>query len=167
MRCPTSTARASSTASAIRESEPTSSIARIGEARGVVVLPEEGEDHDISVTRTVLALNAELGGLRELPVVVEVADPITAQRLVHACGPTMYPIVTAEAITRTGAMALRQRGLSKVINELTDFHGCDLHVTDRPELLGVRVRPDRRSVRQCSTTRHRSTRRPFRSEPAC
>ncbi|HUS43107.1 MAG TPA: hypothetical protein VMY16_10600 [Ilumatobacteraceae bacterium] len=113
-------------------------IARVGEARGVVVLPEDGDDHDISVTRTVLALNAELGGLRQLPVVVEVADPITAQRLVHACGPTMYPIVTAEAVTRTGAMALRQRGLSKVINELTDFHGCDLHVTDRPELLGVR-----------------------------
>ena len=112
-------------------------IARVGEARGIVVLPEDGEDHDISVTRTVLALNAELGGLRELPVVVEVANPITAQRLVHACGPTMYPIVTAEAVTRTGAMALRQRGLSKVINELTDFHGCDLHVTDRPELLGV------------------------------
>ena len=113
------------------------SITRVGEARGVIVLPEDGGD-DTSVTRVVLALNAELGGLCELPVVVEVADPITAQRLVHACGPTMYPIVTAEAITRTGAMALRQRGLSKVINELTDFHGCDLHVTDRPELLGVR-----------------------------
>jgi hypothetical protein len=25
-----------------------------------------------------------------------------------------------------------------VVNELTDFHGCDLHVTDRPDLRGVR-----------------------------
>ena len=112
-------------------------ITRIGEARGVIVLPEDDGD-DVSVTRTVLALNAELGGLHDLPVVVEVADPITAQRLVHAFGPTMHPIVTDEAVAKTAAFALRQRGLSKVVNELTDFNGCDLHITDRPELLGVR-----------------------------
>jgi hypothetical protein len=112
-------------------------LARVSEARGVVVLPEH-EGDDVAVTQTVLALVAELGDLDELPVVVEVADPITARRLVHACGPTMHPIVTAGAIAKTGAFALRQRGLSKVINELTDFRGCDLHVADRPELLGAR-----------------------------
>ena len=112
-------------------------LARISEARGVVVLPE-AEGDDVSVTQTVLALVAELGSLDELPVVVEVADPTTAQRLVEACGPTMHPIVTAGAIARTGAFALRHRGLSKVVNELTDFHGCDLHVADRSELRGAR-----------------------------
>ncbi len=112
-------------------------LARVSEARGVVVLPER-EGDDVSVTQTVLAVTAELGTLHELPVVVEVADPTTAQRLVQACGPTMHPIVTAGAIARTGAFALRQRGLSKVINELTDFHGCDLHLANRPELRGVR-----------------------------
>jgi len=112
-------------------------LARVSEARGVVVLPETDGD-DTSVTQTVLALVAELGSLQELPVVVEVAESITARRLVEACGPTMHPIVTAEAVARTGAVALRHRGLSKVVNELTDFHGCDLHVTDRPDLRGVR-----------------------------
>lgn len=112
-------------------------LARISEARGVVVLPEE-EGDDVSVIQTVLALAAELGSLHELPVVAEVTDPTTAQRLVQACGPTMHPIVTAGAIARTGAFALRHRGLSKVVNELTDFHGCDLHVASRPELRGVR-----------------------------
>ena len=112
-------------------------LTRIGEARGVIVLPESGGD-DVSVTQTVLALEAELGGLHELPVVVEVADSITAQRLVHACGPTMHPIVTAEAVARTAAFALRQRGLSMVATEILDFRGSDLHVTDRPELIGVR-----------------------------
>ncbi len=107
-------------------------LARISEARGVIVLPEEDGD-DVSVSQTVLALAAELGNLDELPVVVEVADPVTAQRLVHACGPTIHPIVTAEAVARTGAFALRHRGLSKVSNELTDFHG-----TDRQQLRGVR-----------------------------
>jgi hypothetical protein len=111
-------------------------LARVSEARGVVVLPEDDGD-DTSVTQTVLALVGELGDLEGLPVVVEVADPITAQRLVHACGPSMHPVVTSQAIARTGAFALRQRGLSKVVSELTDFRGCDLHVTDRPELIGV------------------------------
>lgn len=113
------------------------SLARIGEARGVIVLSESDGD-DVSVTQTVLALHAELGGLGELPVVARVADPTTAQRLVHACGPTMHPIVTTEAVARTGAFALRQRGLSNVVSELTDFSGCDLHVTSRPELIGAR-----------------------------
>ena len=112
-------------------------ITRIGEARGVIVLPESDGD-DVSVTQTVLALEAELGGHHELPVVVEVADSITAQRLVHACGPTMHPIVTSEAVARTAAFALRQRGLSMVANEILDFRGSDLHITDRPELIGVR-----------------------------
>ena len=112
-------------------------IARTSEARGVVVLPASDGD-DVSVTRTVLALAAELGGLHELPVVVEVADPTTAHRLVQAGGPTMHPIATAEALARTGAFALRQRGLGKVTNELTDFRGCDLHIAARPELIGMR-----------------------------
>lgn len=112
-------------------------LARIGEARGIVVLPERDGD-DVRVIQTILALSAELGGLPDVPIVVEVADSITAQRLAHACGPMMHPIVTAEAVVRTGAFALRQRGLSKVVTELTDFHGCDLHVADRPELIGVR-----------------------------
>ncbi len=112
-------------------------LARVGDARGVVVLPES-EGDDVSVIQTVLAVTGELGSTPEVPVVVEVADPVTAERLVNACGPMMHPIVTAQAVARTGAFALRQRGLSKVVTELTDFRGCDLHVTGWPELLGVR-----------------------------
>ncbi len=112
-------------------------LARVGEARGVIVLPHE-EGGDVSVVHTVLTLNAELGGLHSIPVVAEVADATTAERLVHACGPTMHPIATAQAIARVSAFALRQHGLSRVVGELTDFRGCDLHITNRPELLGVR-----------------------------
>ncbi len=112
------------------------SIARVGEARGAIVLCEG--DSDLAATQTVLALHAELGGLHDLPVVAEVTDPITAERLVLACGPTMHPVVTAQAIAKTAAFALRQRGLSRVVSELTDFQGSDLHVTARPELVGLR-----------------------------
>ena len=111
-------------------------LARLSEARGVVVLNDD--EGDVSVAQTVVALAAELGDLQGLPVVVEVDDPMTAQRLVQACGTTMHPVVTSQAIARAGAFALRQRGLSKVVNELTDFSGCDLHVTDRPEAVGLR-----------------------------
>lgn len=123
-----------------RYGDPTTStdlaIARLGEARGVIVLPARDGD-DVSVTRTVLAIAAELDGLDDLPVVAEVADPTTGHRLVQACGPTMHPIATADALARTGAFALRQRGLGKVTNELTDFRGCDIHITARPELIGL------------------------------
>ena len=112
-------------------------LARVGAARGVIVLPEEDGD-DVSVTQTVLALNAELGGVLDLPIVVEVDETVTAQRLVGACGAHVHPIVTAQAVARTAAFALRQRGLSKVVNELTDFRGCDIHVAPRPELVGIR-----------------------------
>lgn len=112
-------------------------LARVGDARGVIVLPD-GDGGDVSVVQTVLALNAELGGLDGLRVVVEVKDPTTAERLVQAFGPDMHPIATAQAIARTAAFALRQRGLSQVVDELTDFSGCDLHIVHRPELLGVR-----------------------------
>ncbi len=112
-------------------------LARVGEARGVIVLPD-GDEGDVSVALTVLALNAELGGLDSIRLVAEVSDPETAERLVQACGPTMHPIATAQAIARTAAFALRQRGLSQVVTELTDFRGCDLHVSVLPELVGVR-----------------------------
>ncbi len=112
-------------------------LARVGEARGVVVLPD-GDGGDVSVVHTMLALNAELGGLHSIPVVAEVADPTTAERLVQAFGPTMHPIATTQAIARTSAFALPPAGLSRVVNEVTDFSGCDLHLIERPELLGVR-----------------------------
>ncbi len=112
-------------------------LARVGEARGAIVLPTD-DDGDVSVVQTVLALNAELGGLHDLPVVVEVAESATAERLVEACGPTMHPVITTQAVARISAFALRQRGLGKVVNEFLDFQGCDIHITDRPELVGRR-----------------------------
>jgi len=111
-------------------------LARVGESRGVIVLPQE-DGGDVSVVHTVLALNAELGGLDSVRVVAEVADTTTADRLVQACGPTMHPLHTALAIARVSAFALRQRGLSRVVNELADFGGGDLHLTERAELVGV------------------------------
>jgi voltage-gated potassium channel Kch/K+/H+ antiporter YhaU regulatory subunit KhtT len=112
-------------------------LARISEARGVIVLPTSDDD-DFSVTQTVLAVDAEFGGAITIPVVVEVHDPTTALRLVHACGPTVHPIVTRQAIARIGAFALRQRGLGKVVNELIDFRGSDLHIARWPEFVGMR-----------------------------
>ena len=112
-------------------------LARVSEARGVIVLPHD-DGGDVSVVHTVLSLNAELGGLDSMCVVAEVADTTTAERLTQACGPTVHALPTAQAIARVSAFALRQRGLSRVVNELTDFRGCDLHLTGRPELGGVR-----------------------------
>ena len=80
-----------------RSGDPTKrsdlSLVRLDEARGAIVLSDD-ERPDVAVVQTVLAICAELGDLHSLPVVVEVAEPTTAERLVRACGPTVHPIVT-------------------------------------------------------------------------
>jgi len=113
-------------------------LARVGDARGAIVLSDDDDRSDVAVVQTVLAINAELGDLGDLTVVAEVNDPATAARLVDACGPTVHPIVTAQAIARTAAFALRQRGLGEVVAELADFRGCDLHIAEQPALTGLR-----------------------------
>ena len=126
-----------------RSGDPTNradlGLVRLGNARGVVVLSGEGSDAgDVTAAQVVLAVCAELGDLDGLPVVVEVAEPAMAQRLVRAVGPDLHPIIPTEAVGRIAAFALRQRGLSQVVTELTDYRGCDLHVVERPELVGLR-----------------------------
>ena len=102
------------------------------------MLPDDDQS-DVSVVQTVLALNAELGDLSGLPVVAEVNDAATAERLVQACGPTDAP-----DRHRPGDRHERRRSpfgnaaSARVVAELLDFRGCDLHVADRPELIGLR-----------------------------
>lgn len=112
-------------------------IVRIDQARGAIVLSDR-DDHDGAVAQTVIAIRAELGEHGHLPIVVEAAERETVERLQRACGADVHGIVTAEAVARTAAFALRRRGLIQVVEELTDFRGCDLHVVDQPDARGLR-----------------------------
>lgn len=121
-----------------RSGDPTNpgdlALVRLPTARSVVVLSDGRSD--MTAVTTVLAIAAELGGLDDTTVVVELLDDDSARRLRRAFGRSIHPLVMANAIARTTAFALRQRGLNQVLDELTDFRGDDLHVVERPDLVG-------------------------------
>jgi len=104
-------------------------------ARAVIVVSDR--QSDVAAVETVLAVGALRGGLDDLTVVVELLQHDTADRLRRAFGSSIRPIVTSEAVARTMAFALRQRGLGQVIDELLDFRGSDLILVQRPELVGA------------------------------
>ena len=109
-------------------------IVRLETARAVIVLTDATEE--ATAVKTVLAVGDRLGEGHEIRVVVDVLDPGTAERLVHACGDWVHPIVARQAVTRSAGFALRQRGLGGVIAELFDVRGSDLLVLDRPDAAG-------------------------------
>jgi ion channel POLLUX/CASTOR len=109
-------------------------IVRLGRARGIVVLADG--DSDIAAVKTVLAITSELGGRHDIPVVVELSDQGMAALLADAC-PGVEPIVPQEAMARIAAFALRQRGLSQVVLELTQAGGSNIYVVERLDVIGL------------------------------
>jgi Trk K+ transport system NAD-binding subunit len=110
-------------------------LVRLQTARTVIVL---AGDDDVGVVRTVLAIGAELGGFDRVPIVAEVTDLAVAEKLARACGPMIHPILASQASARTAAFALREPGMSQVVDELFDFRKCDLYVHDDAALTGRR-----------------------------
>ncbi len=124
-----------------RWGDPTSvadlDIVALHAARSVIVLADD-DAGDSGAVKSVLAIGVALGGHGALPVVVELGDAQVAQSLVHACGPSVHPIIPDQAIARVAAYAMRGPGLIQVIQELLDFRGPDLYVRYLPELTGRR-----------------------------
>ncbi len=111
-------------------------LVRPARASGIIVLADR--DSDAAAVQTVLAIASELGEPHEVPVVVEVSDRRTAARLVRAC-PGVHPVVPHEAMARSAALALRQRGLGHVLAELSDAgRSTNIHVIDCPDAIGLR-----------------------------
>ena len=110
-------------------------LVQLSASRAAIVL-SDGQS-DVAAVETVLAIAAELGGFDDLTLVVEVLEQETAQRLHRACGTRVHPIVSSEAVARTTAVALRQRGLGQIVRELFAFRGSDLHLVERPDLTGT------------------------------
>ncbi len=122
-----------------RSGDPTDlndlALARLPTARAAIVLSDRRSDR--AAMETVLAIAAELGGLDRLTVAVELLDETDMFRLRRAFGESVQPIVTEDAVARTVAFALRQRGLSRVVDELLDFRGSDLHVIESSRAVGA------------------------------
>lgn len=122
-----------------RFGDPTSlddlELVRLDAARGAIVLSDGRSD--VAAIETVLGIAARRGGFDGLTVVVELLDPTNADLLHTAFGTDVQTLVPSQAIALTTAFALRRRGLSRFMAELLDFGGCDIHVVERPDLVGT------------------------------
>jgi hypothetical protein len=101
------------------------------------VLADEDPESDACAVTTTLALGAELDGFDTIPIVVELKDPHTADSLRQACGGQVHPMVPSQAIARLTAFAMGEPGLHRVMDELLDFHGCDIYVRPFGDVAGT------------------------------
>jgi voltage-gated potassium channel Kch len=112
-------------------------IANPDESRAIVVLQTEGDDPDVEVLKTILALTGRQGR-RDEPyrIVAEVRDAASADIARLIAGHEVHLLLADELIARIIAQTSRQSGLSAVYLELLDFAGNEFHVTAIPALVG-------------------------------
>jgi voltage-gated potassium channel Kch len=112
-------------------------IANPDESRAIVVLQSEGDDPDVEVLKTILALTGRQDR-REEPyrIVAEVRDEASAGIARLIAGHEVHLLLADELVSRIIAQTSRQSGLSSVYLELLDFSGHEFHVGELPELAG-------------------------------
>ena len=117
----------------VRSGDPTEPsdvrLVRPAAARAVIVLGSDG----LGAVRAVLAVRRQLGNAPPMPIVVEVDDATIATKVVQTFGRTVHPVLTAEAVARVAAFALRQPGLGRLVDELIDAPGARIEIVDPGE----------------------------------
>jgi voltage-gated potassium channel Kch len=112
-------------------------IANPDESRAIVVLQKEGDDPDVEVLKTILALTGRPDRRAEpYRIVAEVRDGASAGIARLIAGDEVHLLLADELIARIIAQTSRQSGLSAVYLELLDFAGHEFHVAALPELSG-------------------------------
>jgi Trk K+ transport system NAD-binding subunit len=113
-------------------------LVRPERARSIVVLsPEEEEESDAQVIKTILALTRGRGHRdRRYHIVAEIHDPanLSAARLVG--GEEAVLIDKRETIARLVVHSARQSGASVAFTELLDFKGDEIYFREDPALAG-------------------------------
>jgi len=112
-------------------------IANPDESRAIVVLQTDGDDPDVEVLKTILALTGRQDR-RDAPyrIVAEVRDAASADIARLIAGHEVHLHLADELVARIIAQTSRQSGLSTVYLELLDFAGNEFHVNDVPALVG-------------------------------
>jgi ion channel POLLUX/CASTOR len=113
-------------------------IANPDEARAIVVLQPEGDDPDVDVLKTILALTGRPDRRPEpYRIVAEVRDQASVSIARLIAGDQVHLLLADDLISRIIAQTCRQSGLSAVYLDLLDFAGHEFHVADLPELSGL------------------------------
>jgi len=113
-------------------------LVRPEKARSIVVLsPEDDEEPDAQVIKTILALTKGRGHRdRVYHVVAEIQEPRNLRAAELVGGDEVELIDKRETIAKLVVHAARQSGASAAFIELLDFKGDEIYFREDPELLG-------------------------------
>lgn len=124
-----------------RSGDPTSpsdlALVRLEKAEMVIVLTHD-DAGDARAIRTVIAVASALGEDDSTPIVVELSDVASAQRVAAAYPGRVHPLVPNLAVSRIATAALREPGVGHVVMALLDDRGSDVHISSVPSLEGLR-----------------------------
>ena len=111
------------------------------QARSVIVLAPEGDNPDIHVIKSVLAItnNPNRKGGR-YHIVGEIRDDRNLEAAALVGGDEAVFIQGEDLIARVTAQTCRQSGLSVVYTELLDFDGAEIYFKEEPGLVGKTYR---------------------------
>ncbi|WAL99312.1 CASTOR/POLLUX-related putative ion channel [Streptomyces sp. Je 1-369] len=137
--------RTATTRVVCRSGDPTDpvdiAIVSPSSARSIIVIPPEGEDPDIAVIKSLLAVDScresRGRGGESAPVIVasvQEAQNLSVARL--AGGATCHVISAQGFISRLMVQMSLQCGLSAVYTGLLDFEGDEIYMQPQPELVG-------------------------------
>ena len=124
-----------------RSGDPTDlfdiSLASPETSRSVVILSPEDEDADSQVIKTILALVSGPDRRAEpYQIAAEIRDDANAEVARVVGGSELQLVLADDLIARVVVQSTRQPGLSAVFTELLDFDGCEIYVTEQPDLIG-------------------------------
>lgn len=112
-------------------------MASVKTSRSIIVLAPEGDDADIDVIKSILAItNAPDRRTAPYHIVAEIRDPanMEAARLVGREEAEL--VLAGDLISRITVQTCRQNGLSVVHTELLDFGGDEIYFKAEPALAG-------------------------------
>jgi voltage-gated potassium channel Kch len=110
-------------------------------ARAVIVLPEDGDEPDSCVIKTILALvNNPSRRPEPYHIVGVLRDPENMSVAEMVGGDEAQLILAGDMIARISAQTCRQSGLSVVYTELLDFGGDEIYFREEAALTGMEFR---------------------------
>ncbi|MCX5232662.1 NAD-binding lipoprotein [Streptomyces sp. NBC_00233] len=120
-----------------RPADP-AALARVSPAAAgaVVVLPPDTPDGDTQVVKTLLALRAVVGDASPVRVVAAVRQTQHVATARLAAGPGAVVLDVDGIAARTLVQCVLEPGLARVLEDLLDFAGAELHVHRVPGLGG-------------------------------
>ncbi|RYD50568.1 MAG: hypothetical protein EOP60_11385, partial [Sphingomonadales bacterium] len=103
----------------------------------IIVSPEEDDDADSRVIKTILALVND-PARREAPyqIAAEIREQANADIARVVGGKEVQLVLADDLIARIVVQSTRQPGLSAVFTELLDFDGCEIYALPQPGLTG-------------------------------